>query len=285
MGSRRVADLLNQATAQLAAVAENPRLDAELLLLYVLDWPRTALYTRQNQSVSTSQDKQYLSLIEQRARGYPVAYMLGQKEFWSLQLQVNNNVLIPRADTELLVETALAISPEHTLDVLELGTGSGAIALALATERPAWNITALDISDTALAVAQENARRLKKNQITFLQSNWFTQVRDQRFNLIVSNPPYICANDSHLQRDGIRFEPRIALLAGADGLNAIREIVAEATHYLATGGMLLLEHGYDQRSSVCKMMQEQGYTRTTCLRDSAGNDRVTYGTWERHEQH
>lgn len=274
-----IATHLALAAKQLKAVSDNPRLDAELLLCHVLDWPRTALYTRSEYVLDREHLEDFQTLLGQRSLGMPIAYLVKQQEFWSLPLKVSESVLIPRPDTELLVETTLALVKQHDASVLELGTGSGAISLALATEQPGLLLTACDISASALSIATQNAVNLQVNSITFIESDWFDKIPNRRFNFILSNPPYIRENDPHLSNTGIKFEPRIALVSGVDGLNAIRHIAHNARRYLEPGGSLLLEHGYDQGPGVCTVFTDCGYTEIATLKDAAGHDRVTHGQY------
>jgi len=275
-----VAEVLRRATTQLQQICDSPRLDAEILLAQTLKWNRTTLYTRSDEPLSDNTIKQYQALIGQRQNGQPIAYLTGTQEFWSLTLHVNESVLIPRADTELLVETALHLVNAEPSHVLDLGTGSGAIALALASERPSWHLTATDLSTRALNIAKQNARRLKLKNIQFTQSNWFAALADARYSMIISNPPYVREHDHHLTAPGVRFEPQLALISGTDGLTDLRHIISNAATFLEDDGVLLLEHGFDQGSKVCKLLHEHGYTQIKTLQDNGGNPRVTYGYLE-----
>jgi release factor glutamine methyltransferase len=213
-----------------------------------------------------------------RLRGEPLAYLVGQREFWSLPLRITPATLIPRPETELLVELALERLPyDAPLQVADLGTGSGAIALAIASERPNTKIVATDISAKALTVAKYNARKLKIYNVMFRQGNWCKPLANERFALIVCNPPYLANDDPHLCQGGLRFEPPLALLAGYDGLRAISAIVPQAIAHLQSGGWLLLEHGYDQCEKVSALLQENGFIETTQHQDAANINRVSIG--------
>ncbi len=220
----------------------------------------------------------YDALLERRLQGEPVAYILGEREFFGLKFKVTPDTLIPRPDTELLVELALQHMPENKgWRVLDMGTGSGAIALSIAHSRPDAEVTAADASGAALDVARENAGRLGVRNISFLQSDWFSALSGQRFDLIVSNPPYIAAADRHLTQGDVRFEPLSALASGADGLDDIRKIVGQAGAYLEHGAWLLLEHGYDQAAQVRDLLHQNGFVEIFSEKDIAGIDRVSGG--------
>ncbi len=258
------------------AIGDAANLEASLLLSRATGLSRAAQLAEPEKILSESAIGRLADLVTQRAAGTPIAYLLGEREFWSLALDVTPDVLIPRPETELLVETALhELTVDRPLDLLELGTGSGAIAVALALERPAWRITATDISGPALAVARRNVDRHGIRNVTLRQGNWFEPMDDERFDAILSNPPYVAARDPHLQRGDLRFEPEAALAAGADGLAAIRQIVAVAPVHLKTGGWLLLEHGYDQRTVVADLLEQAGFRGVRCLNDLAGQPRCT----------
>ncbi len=266
--------LLREAEQQLA-VSATPRLDAEILLCTVLKSERAKLYAESQQVLSADRVMQYQDLIARRRAKNPVAYLTGMKEFWSMSLHVNEHTLIPRPETETLVEAALEHIPADTPSAIaDLGTGSGAIALAIARERPQCRITATDISPAALAVAQDNATRHQLNNIHFVVSHWFENIHE-RFDLIVSNPPYIPDQDQHLQGDGVVHEPRLALRGGKDGLEAIRTIIRYASGSLQPHGWLLLEHGYDQAAAIRDLFKAAGYTDVNTYRDFAGLERVT----------
>jgi len=254
------------------------QLDAELLLCLVLSKPRSYLYTWPEQVVSDSQVAAYQELLQRRKNGEPVAYLLGRQGFWTLDLQVAEHTLIPRADSEILVETALQLAAASTAwQVLDLGTGSGALALALASERAHWQVTGVDRIESAVALAQANQQHSGLNNVNFLHSDWFSALAGQRYNLILSNPPYIAEHDPHLQQGDVRFEPLSALVSGPDGLADLRSIIAQAAAYLISPGWLLLEHGYDQADAVCALLEQAGFVEVHSQRDLAGQQRVSLG--------
>jgi len=270
-----VRDLLAAASRRLGGA----RLDAELLLAHVLGVSRARLYAWPEHEPEPMQREAFDRLVAARERGEPIAYLTGRREFWSLDLAVTPDVLIPRHETELLVELALdRIARDRDVRVADLGTGSGAIALALARERPLARVTATDASAAALDVARRNAARLGIGNVAFAVGDWYAALGDARFDLIVSNPPYIAAGDAHLAQGDLRFEPAAALASGADGLDAIRRIVADAPEHLADGGALLLEHGFDQSLRVRALLDAAGFQNVTSVSDNGGHERVTLGT-------
>ena len=274
----RFDELLRAAASRIGG--DSSQLDAELLLAQVTGWSRTRFRAFPEQHVSLVQAAAFEQRVDKRAAGEPVAYVLGQQEFWSLPLQVSAATLIPRPDTECVVEQALTLDLPARARVLDLGTGTGAIALALASERPDWHITASDFVDAAVALAQSNAEALNL-PIHLVKSHWFDQLAavcfDQGFDLIVSNPPYIASTDHHLSEGDVRFEPASALVSGADGLDDIRHIVAAAPGWLNAGGWLLLEHGYDQAQAVQALLQQQSFDQVHSRQDYGRNDRMTLG--------
>jgi release factor glutamine methyltransferase len=271
---------LSAAAERLQPVSDSARLDAELLLCHVLDKPRTFLYTWPEQQLSEAQSAALGGLLARRERGEPVAHILGRREFWSLELVVSADTLIPRPETELLVEAALERIPLGVeWHIADLGTGSGAIALALASERPQCRISAVERSPAALAVARENAKRLNLTNIEFFCGSWFEPLAGRRFHLIVSNPPYIRQDDPHLQQGDVRFEPLSALASGEQGMDDIHHLVAGAPAHLAAPGWLLLEHGYDQAKAVTMLLRESGYSEVTDLQDLHGHGRIAVGRW------
>lgn len=275
-----VQQLLRAARQQLCAnlPAAEAAIEAQLLLMQVLAVNRAWLLAHATDTVTAAQANQFDALLQRRLSGEPVAHILGHREFFGLRLQVTADTLIPRPDTETLVEAALD-RIQAGLHILDLGTGSGAIALAIARHAPACQVTAVDASLPALQVAIANAQTLGLNQIRFLQSDWFAAVQGTRFDLIVSNPPYIEAADPHLQQGDLRFEPLSALASGADGLQDIRHIVQHAPLYLHTDGWLLLEHGYDQSDRVQALLKSAGFQSVQSVRDLGGHIRVTLGQW------
>lgn len=259
---------------------DEARLEAEVLLLHVLGKPRAWLYAHADDELAPAQHEAFEALLARRAGGEPVAYVTGAREFWSLSLQVTPATLIPRADTERLVELALDRLPaDRVVDVADLGTGSGAIALAIAKERPRARVVATDASAAALAVARDNAALNTVTNVEFALGSWFDAVPGRRFDLIASNPPYIADDDVHLEQGDLRFEPRTALAAGGDGLDDLRRIVAAAPAWLQAGGWLLLEHGYAQGAAVRALLQVAGFSAVSTWRDLGGRDRVSGGCW------
>ncbi len=256
--------------------SDTPRLDAEVLLYHVLGVRRSHLYAWPEKLLTTRQYEQFQALLARRAQGEPIAYLTGHQEFWSMDLQVNENTLIPRPETELLVELAIARISEKA-QIIDLGTGSGAIALAIAKECQQCSILATDYSPTALKVAQYNAKKLGIDKIKFVQSNWYSNIENVKANIIVSNPPYIESSDKHLNQGDVRYEPRTALIAGKDGLTDIRQIIAQASKYLVKKGWLLLEHGYNQAETVQALFKQHDYKTVKTYKDLAGKPRVTLG--------
>ncbi len=289
LSSKSVAALLKQAARQLAGL-EQPALEAEVLLVYVLGVTRSRLLSLTERDLSEDRLTQFNRLLERRLQGEPAAYLTGRREFWSLDLQVTPDVLIPRPETECLVELALQRIPQNACwRIADLGTGSGAIALAIAKERPACQIVASDISSAALDVARANAARLEIRNVEFRLGDWLTALSDERFEMIVSNPPYVTSGDPHLY--ALRFEPEVALVAGADGLQHLRAIAGTARGYFTStlpllhqgrgwrsrerAGWLLLEHGYDQAPALLRLLADLGYTDVQDYADLAGVPRVS----------
>lgn len=259
--------------------SKEPRLEAEILLAHVLIKNRAFLYTHPEIFLSKSQLLFFQQLVARRTLGMPIAYLTGTREFWSLPLRVSEETLIPRPETELLVELTLKMLQHQSYArILDLGTGSGAIALALAKERPDWQIWACDYSPGALQTAEENAAYLGLRNIRFWYSDWFSEISmDKNFHAIVSNPPYIAANDPHLSEGDLRFEPLMALLGGIDGLSALEHIIKHSIARLEPNGLLLLEHGFDQKLAVTSMLIDYGYNEVQCWQDLHGLDRVSSG--------
>ncbi|KIH85283.1 peptide chain release factor N(5)-glutamine methyltransferase [Pseudomonas batumici] len=268
--------------ASLLRTAELPdsptaRLDAELLLAAALGKSRSYLHTWPEKIVSSEAAQAFAEFLQRRRGGEPVAYILGQQGFWKLDLEVAPHTLIPRPDTELLVEAALELLPQAPASVLDLGTGSGAIALALASERPSWRVTAVDRVPEAVALAERNRQRLGLDNAAVLSSHWFSALEGRRFQLIISNPPYIASTDPHLAQGDVRFEPASALVAGTDGLDDLRLIIAQAPAHLEADGWLMLEHGYDQAEAVRELLSAQGFSEVHSRTDLGGHQRISLG--------
>lgn len=274
---RDVRQLLADAAAALPGV--EGRHEAELLLLHVLRRERSWLFAHANDTVAQADADAFAALLARRVAGEPVAYLIGNRGFWTLDLTVTPATLIPRPETELLVELALARLPlDVPQTVADLGTGSGAIALALASERPLAQVIATDFSAAALAVASANAVRNAVRNVSFRQGSWFAPLAGMRLDLIASNPPYIASDDPHLQQGDLRFEPATALAAGPDGLDDIRRIIDGATAHLRPGGWLLLEHGWDQSAAVQQLLSAAGFSDIQSKADLAGIARCTGGS-------
>ena len=279
-GKDTLENLLAQATESLEnAATATPRLDAELLLCHQLDCSRTRFMTWPQQKVRPEDAEAYRAMVARRCEGDPIAYITGECEFWSLPLATSPDALIPRQDTETLVEQALLLPLPEDARVLDLGTGTGAIALALGSERYAWDVTGSDASPTAVELARRNGRALGLPGVTFVESDWFRDLGPGRWDLIVSNPPYVAEGDEHLEQGDLRFEPHAALVAGADGLDAIRLIAREAPDRINPWGWLLVEHGYEQAEAVVDLLGEAGFRDLFSRRDLTGHFRVTGGRW------
>ncbi|KPZ12187.1 MULTISPECIES: peptide chain release factor N(5)-glutamine methyltransferase [Pseudomonas syringae group] len=254
------------------------RLDIELLLAAALGKPRSFLHTWPERIVSTEAAVAFAGYLQRRRTGEPVAYILGQQGFWKLDLEVAPHTLIPRPETEMLVEAALELVPAFApAQVLDLGTGTGAIALALANDRQQWKVTAVDRVPEAVALAERNRQRLQLDNAQVLNSHWFSALEGRQFDLIISNPPYIADADPHLSAGDVRFEPSSALTAGADGLDDLRTIIADAQAHLNADGWLLLEHGYDQGPAVRELLIRHGFERIQTRRDLGEHERITFG--------
>lgn len=266
------------ATNQLKSTT--PRLDAELLLAHVLNVSRGYCYAHPEQELTIEQQLHLQALIQERLAGEPIAYLIGRQAFWKDDFLVTPSTLIPRPETELLVQILLSELPmESEIQVADLGTGSGVIALSLAKERPTWQITATDFSKEALQVAKENAQEMHVKNVHFSQGSWCLALPHQLYHAIVSNPPYIAERDPHLEWGDVRFEPRNALVSGPDGLSAMQEIISNAGDYLHKGGLLLLEHGFEQGEAVRSLLEKCGFSRIKTERDLAGHERATSGIW------
>ncbi|MBB3143197.1 peptide chain release factor N(5)-glutamine methyltransferase [Halomonas organivorans] len=274
-------DLLLARAAQRLLDAGSPsaRLDAEVLLCHVLGVDRTWLYTWGDREADAEAEARFEALLAEREAGHPVAHLTGEREFWGLRFATSAATLIPRPDTETLVEAALAVAGESGR-LLDLGTGTGAVALAFASERPGWRVTGVDLRAEAVALARGNAARLAIDSARFFVSDWFAAVEDnggERFELIVSNPPYIADDDPHLARGDVRFEPRSALVAADEGMADLRHLVVEALAYLTPDGWLMLEHGAGQAAAVRAALSEAGYREVDSRRDLGGHERVSLG--------
>lgn len=276
VGDRSVAQLLRETAARLPG--REARREAELLLEAALGVDRAWLFSHADDLLPGAEQAGFTRLLERRAAGEPIAYILGRAGFWTLDLRVTPATLIPRPETELLVEVALELLPSaQACQLLDLGTGSGAIALALARERPGCSVVAVDFSAEALAVACANAERNSVGNVLFRRGDWFEPVAGERFELIVSNPPYIASDDAHLQRGDLCFEPALALASGPDGLDAIRRIVAQAPAHLEAGGWLLLEHGLEQGRAVRALLRGAGFEQVETRRDLEARERISLG--------
>ncbi|MBD3897329.1 peptide chain release factor N(5)-glutamine methyltransferase [Halomonas sp. ML-15] len=277
----RLDQLVVRATRRLASGGSpSPRLDAEVLLCHVLERDRTWLYTWGDRTIEAWPRARFEALLALRASGWPVAYLTGEREFWGLMLATSPATLIPRPDTERLVEAALGKATAPAGELLDLGTGTGAIALAFACECPGWRVLGVDREPGAVALARANAERLAITNARFCESDWFTALAGQRFALIVTNPPYLAADDPHLEQGDVRFEPHSALVAEGDGMVDLRGLIVQAREHLLPGGWLLLEHGMAQGQAVRAALGEAGYRRVATLEDLGGRERVSLGCVE-----
>lgn len=278
MSTLKVAELLREAAARLPG--EEARHEVEQLLIHVLGVERAWLFAHATDEVDAEAMARFEVLLARRAEGHPLAYLTGRRGFWTLDLQVNTATLIPRPETELLVEQALARLPaDDMVRVADMGTGSGAVALSIASERPLATVMATDVLGPALAVAVKNAQAHGLENVWFRRGHWYAALGSDRFDMIVSNPPYIAAGDPHLVEGDLRFEPPPALASGADGLDAIREIVAGAHEHLVPGGWLLMEHGWDQGDAIRALLEQAGFVEAQTVQDLEQRDRVTLGRW------
>ncbi|MFU8788951.1 MAG: peptide chain release factor N(5)-glutamine methyltransferase [Methylobacter sp.] len=277
---QRIKSVLDEAAATLVLVSDSAMLDAEILLCQALDKPRSHLRAWPDKPLEAEQLAAFRLLLAQRQQGTPIAYITGKREFWSRDFQVSPDVLIPRPDTERLIELSLDLIPvDQAFTMLDLGTGSGIIAITLAAERPQAQVSASDFSLAALGIARLNAERHKLSNITFYHSDWFANIPKTKFDLIISNPPYIAEDDSHLQQGDLRFEPRSALSAPEQGLADIRMIATAARDYLTSGGHLLIEHGYGQQDPVQTLFKDLHYAKVQTYTDLSGQPRATYGQY------
>lgn len=269
---------LQQASSRLAESSPSASLDAQVLLSHVLDCNSAHLIAWPKKNLSDKQLAEYQRLVAQRQQGLPVAHLIGVREFWSLNFTVNNSTLIPRPDTETLVDYILSNFGERkNLKLLDMGTGTGAIAIALAKEKPDWQIVASDISESALKLAWQNSENHQTKNITFIHSDWFNNIGHHDFDIIVSNPPYIAADDPHLHQGDVRFEPKSALASGTTGMDDIEHLCLHAKNYLTNNGCLIVEHGYNQKQQVADCFAKNGYTCIEQKQDLSGHTRMTAG--------
>lgn len=279
-GNHTVGTLLAHAIRRLSdSGGAQAILDAELLLAHATGMTRAQIKSHPESAPSIERAKRFEELIGRRAAGEPVAYIVGHKDFWTLRLSVSPAVLVPRPETELLVERALALGLPGIARVLDLGTGSGAIALALAMERPRWMVTATDLSVEALAVARANASSLRLTQVEFHAGDWFQPIGGRRFDLVLSNPPYVDETDAVLRSSPLQHEPRMALTPGSDAMSGLRSIIHDAPHHLEHRGWLLLEHGAAQAAAVARELVVRGFRHVRSHRDLAGHERMTEAQW------
>ncbi|MEQ4922084.1 peptide chain release factor N(5)-glutamine methyltransferase [Proteus hauseri] len=275
---------LQQAALQLIE-SDSPKRDAEILLGHVTKRARTYLIAFNETQLSPIELAQLAQLLARRITGEPIAYLVGEREFWSLPLKVSPATLIPRPDTECLVEKALEKLNSTPAKILDLGTGTGAIALAIASERPDSHIIGVDFQPEAVALAQENAKNLALNNTEFMESCWFSSLSGHQFDMIISNPPYIDECDEHIHQGDVRFEPLTALVAGKNGFADIETIIATADQFLTDKGWVLIEHGWQQGEGVRKIFADKGYCCVETFRDYGGNERVTVGRWNYDRNH
>ncbi len=269
------------ATEQLCG-GESPSVDSRVLLCHVLQCNQSYLFTWPEKRLTTQQQRAFTELVSQRGRGYPVAYLTGFRSFWNLELKVNESTLIPRPETEQLVETALALPLPENARICDLGTGTGAIALALASEKPDWSVTGVDRIAEALSLAAKNAGLNGNLTVNWQLSHWFDNLSDTHsFDLIVTNPPYVESNSEYLAQGDVRFEPTSALTAGTDGLDDIRIIVQQSPDFLADVGWLVIEHGFTQHAAIVKLLTQRGFTDCRGVTDLNGHLRITLAKWQK----
>ena len=276
---------LLQSAVQLNHLSDTSRLDCELLLCYLLDVDRTYLKTWPDRQLSETIEEHFQQLLQRRIIGEPVAYLIGTQGFWTLDLKVSADTLIPRPETELLVEAALELELPQQAKVLDLGTGTGAIALALATEQSRWQVSAVDLMPGAVQLAKENCQRCQLENVEIFQSHWFADIAPQSFDLIVSNPPYIETDDAHLTQGDVRFEPASALVSGPQGLDDLRLLVAQSVNYLVDCGWLIVEHGYQQGPAVRDLFEQAGFALVETRVDLNNLERITLGRYSRPPAH
>lgn len=272
-----IVNLVAYGQEQLVSCSDSAKLDAQILLAFVLDKELSYLLTWPEKALTKQDKQQYLALLDRRISGEPIAYIVGVKEFWSLPFMVSPATLIPRPDTEILVELVLEqFADFDTLHCLDLGTGTGAIALALASEQPNWQIDAIDFSLDAVKLAQQNAKKLQLSHVNIFQSDWFSALNERKFDVIVSNPPYIDKLDENLSQGDVRFEPESALVADEHGLGDIKHIAQQALKYLNSQGSLFFEHGFEQGEAVRNILTALGYHNAQTVRDFNGHERITW---------
>lgn len=272
----RIDETLKQAVTTLTCISDSPRLDAEILLCHVLKKQRSFLYAHPEYALSHNEQLVWQQLLAKRLQSVPVAYLIGEREFWSLTFYVSPATLIPRPATESLVAYLLNHAPHHTLKVCDLGTGTGAIAISLKHERPNWDILAIDINPEAIALAKKNAKR-HQISIDLLCSNWFEKIPQAKFDIIVSNPPYIDPHDPHLNQGDVQHEPRTALISDAHGFADIEYLLQNSAKHLNPNGMLIFEHGYNQQEYILKQMQAYGWHNPQGFLDDEGQPRFCVG--------
>jgi release factor glutamine methyltransferase len=272
----RIGETLKKTTQSLSAISDSPRLDAEILMGHVLKKNRSFLYAYPEYALSPEEQLLWQQLIEQRLRSMPVAYLIGEREFWSLSFQVSPATLIPRPATESIVEFILNHYPNRPLQICDLGTGTGAIAIALQHERPLWDVCAVDIQPEAIALAQKNAQR-HHAPIHLICSNWFEKIPRSKFHIIVSNPPYIDPDDPHLSQGDVQHEPMSALISQEHGLADITYLLKHSANHLHDNGMLIFEHGYDQQERILEMMKTYGWQNPKGFQDDEGQPRFCVG--------
>ena len=276
LSTMTIAKLITFGEQLLLPHSDSAKLDTELLICFVIDKSPSFLLTWPEHKLSIEQTQHFADLLSRRFQGEPIAYIVKLREFWSLPLQVSPATLIPRPDTEVLVELVLSHHDFASLNCLDLGTGTGAIALALASERPQWIIEAVDYSHDAVTLAISNANNLNLSQVNIYQSDWFNEVSsDKRFDIIVSNPPYIDEHDHHLNEGDVRYEPKSALVAADNGLADIKIIASQALNFLKPGGFLYIEHGFEQSIAVQKVLADLAYSEIETIKDYSNNDRIT----------
>ena len=276
-----IVNLVAYGQEQLVSCSDSAKLDAQILLAFVLGKELSYLLTWPEKELSEQDRQQYLTLLAKRISGEPIAYIVGVKEFWSLPFLVSPATLIPRPDTEVLVELVLEqFDDVDTLHCLDLGTGTGAIALSLASEQPNWHIDAIDFSLDAVKLAQKNAKELQLTHVNIFQSDWFSALNDRKFDVIVSNPPYIDIFDENLSQGDVRFEPESALVADEQGLGDIKHIAQQALKYLNAKGALFFEHGFEQGEAVRNILTSFGYHNVQTVRDYNGHERITWARFE-----